>query len=184
MIALVDMDGTLADYNGAMTRDLAQLADPEVLADLGDLDFLERKPHMKARMDLIKRQPGWWAGLAKLPQGFQILDILRQLEYRIHILTRGPKTNINAWTEKAAWIRQHVPDYKGLTITLDKSLVYGKVLVDDWPPYVKGWLKHRPRGLVIMPDQPWNQGYEHPQVIRAQKDLTKVYEALAAQRKT
>lgn len=184
MIALVDMDGTLADYNGAMVRDLRKIETPEVLADYGDLGFLENKPYMKARMDLIKRQPGWWLGLDKLAQGFQILNILRGLDYKLHILTRGPKKNATAWAEKVQWVAQHVPDVKGVTVTLDKSLVYGKVLVDDWPPYIKGWLKHRPRGLVIMPHQPWNMDFDHPQVVRAGADLTKVYEALAAQRKT
>jgi len=37
-----------------------------------------------------------------------------------------------------------------------KSLVYGKVLVDDWPDYYLPWLGVRPRGLVTVPAHPWN----------------------------
>ena len=42
--------------------------------------------------------------------------------------------------------------------------------MDDWPEYIKPWLEWRPRGLVIMPDQPWNQDFEHPQVVRHTDD--------------
>ena len=49
---------------------------------------------------------------------------------------------------------------------MDKGLVYGKMLVDDHPEYVLRWLKWRKRGFVIMPDQPWNQGFEHDQLYR------------------
>jgi len=49
-------------------------------------------------------------------------------------------------------------------------MVYGRALVDDWPPYVEAWLEYRPRGLVIMPDRPWNQGFSHPNVVRALGD--------------
>ena len=185
-VALIDMDGTLADYNGAMVRDLASVRDPdnEYPIHSDELEEYERQPFMKARMDLIKRQPGWWRDLDTLPAGFSILNRLRRLEYQLHILTRGPKHNATAWAEKVAWVRNWVPDVHGITITLDKSLVYGKVLVDDWPPYIKGWLKHRPRGLVIMPDQPWNKDYSHPQVIRFTVDNhAEVFEALAEKRK-
>jgi hypothetical protein len=81
------------------------------------------------------------------------------------ILTKGPYNATSAWTEKVQWCREHIY-YVPITITEDKSLVYGKVLVDDWPPYVTQWLEWRPRGLVIMPDQPWNQDFIHPNVFR------------------
>ena len=51
-------------------------------------------------------------------------------------------------------------------MTEDKGLVYGKVLFDDWPEYITSWLEYRPRGLVIMPNHPHNQGFKHPNVIR------------------
>lgn len=168
-IALVDMDGTLADYSGAMTRDLTILASPCCIwglesppVDPGDLDKI---PHMKARMDLIKNQPDWWFNLARLEGGFKIVDMLKREGYKIHVLTKGPKRNVSAWTEKVRWVQKHLPN-TNITITHDKGLVYGRVLVDDWPSYIEAWLKFRPRGLVIMPDQPWNKDFSHPQVIR------------------
>lgn len=38
--------------------------------------------------------------------------------------------------------------------------------LDDYPPYVKKWLKHRPRGRVLMLATPYNQDYRHDQVLR------------------
>ena len=164
-VALIDMDGTLADYAGAMRRDLEVLQGP-VDPGLHELEVLERTyPYMRARMDMIKRQPDWWQGLEVLPEGFEVVSMLRKLDYKLHILTKGPKRNVDAWTQKAKWCQRWIPDAE-ITITLDKGLVYGRVLVDDWPDYIDAWLAHRPRGLVVMPNQPWNQGYRHPQVMR------------------
>jgi 5'-nucleotidase len=54
------------------------------------------------------------------------------------------------------------------------------VLVDDWPPYVERWLQWRPRGLVILPAQRWNEGFSHPNALRYDgSNLAQVREALA-----
>lgn len=53
-----------------------------------------------------------------------------------------------------------------VTVTEDKSLVYGKILVDDSPEYLLGWLEHHADGLGVVPAQPANKGFEHPKVIR------------------
>lgn len=121
--------------------------------------------HLEARRALIKAQPGWWRELPRLELGFAVLDELRAQRFRLHVLTKGPFDTAGAWSEKVQWCRAHVPD-AAVTITEDKGLVYGKVLVDDWPPYVQRWLEWRPRGFVVMPAQPWNVGFAHPNVLR------------------
>lgn len=158
-IALVDLDNTLCKYAEAMKRDMALLRSPcEYKNDLVSITpTLAREPYLKAREQLIRSQPGWWTRLEPLEIGFQILKELRRLKFDIHILTKGPWKSLNAWTEKAEWCRKRVPKLP-LTITQEKSLVYGRVLVDDWPPYFLAWLKVRPRGLVVVPAQPWNKG--------------------------
>ena len=52
-----------------------------------------------------------------------------------------------------------------IAITRDKGLVYGTVLIDDYPEYIKRWLEWRPRSLVVMPQHDYNKGFTHPQVI-------------------
>jgi len=160
-IALVDMDGTLVNFDGQMGIDLLGLASPEdpdiARGTQGPGD--EKEPGwLRARKALIKRQPGWWLNLPRHEPGFDILHLLRKLYFDIHILTKGPWSNAPAWAEKHEWVRTHLKDVS-LHQSEDKGLVYGKILVDDWPPYVERWLEWRPRGLVIMPAWPWNEGH-------------------------
>ena len=169
-IALIDMDGTVADYDGQMQADLEMLRCPEepVYDDLGPG---KHPPHIERRMQLIKRQPNWWRNLPELKAGMQIVEVLRELGFSLHVLTKGPYNTTTAWTEKVNWVREHLPDAQ-ITITEEKGLVYGKLLVDDWPPYIESWLAHRPRGLVIMPAHPWNKTFTHPRVIRYEGRVT------------
>lgn len=175
-IALIDLDGTLTDYHSAMLGELALLAAPgdptqyspgwsNTHADA------ERIPWMEARCDLIKRQPGFWRNMRPIADGFRVVELLRELEFELMILSRGPIRTTSAWTEKADWCREHIPD-AAITITHDKSHYYGRVLFDDYPSYVTPWLAHRPRGLVLMLEQPWNRDFEHPQVLKVPRPFT------------
>jgi len=180
-IALVDLDGTLADFDKEMKGQLAKLAAPG--EDI-EAEGYTKLPHIQERWDLIKRQPGFWKNLDPIPLGFDILSALRQLKFTIHVLTKGPVNTTRAWTEKVEWCRDHVP-LTPVTIGEDKGLMYGKVLVDDWPSYYMRWLEWRPRGLVIVPAQPWNKDVDHPNCVRATSDnLEEVFERLEKVRAT
>lgn len=177
-ICLVDLDGTLANYEGAIRRDLSlslsslELQNEELLNKIrdGDLQELERTDAgIKARMEAIKAKPGWWEELAVLQDGFIVMAMANEMGFQIHILTQGPRRAGSAWSQKFAWYQKHVQSCipeASITITRNKGMVYGRVLVDDWPEYILAWLKHRPRGVVIMPDRTYNRHFEHPQVIR------------------
>lgn len=148
--ALVDMDGTIADYDTAMLRDLNAIRSPdepeETLAHRSD------EPYMKARALMIRSQPGWWYDLAPIKSGLDVVGLFRKYGFSIHILTKAPHSVNQAWTEKVNWVKQHLPD-ADITITAKKEMVNGDILFDDWPQYGLGWLKTRPNGLVIMTNQ-------------------------------
>ena len=145
------MDGTLCDYRGAIEEEFNKA--------FGDGDGLEWwNSEYDYVVDLIKKQPGFWRSLKKLELGFAIVDILKKYEFDLHILTKGPYRTTSAWTEKVEWCREHIPGVP-VTITENKSLVYGKILVDDWPEYCEKWIKHRPRGTVIMPAYGYNKEF-------------------------
>jgi hypothetical protein len=154
-IGLFDMDGTLFDYDGQLRKDLRLLMAPgEVEAEN---IFDESKPWLKARMHLIKSVPGWWRNLPKFQLGWDVYNIADNMGFCIEILTKGPRSKPQAWAEKVECINQHfgedmVPNIVGK----DKKRYYGRFLVDDYPQYVADWLKHRPRGLVIMPAHDYN----------------------------
>lgn len=172
LIALIDLDGTLADYDKEMKRKQALLASPNEppFTDRYD-EGGEEPPYIEARRKMIQRQPGFWRGLEKLPLGFDVLTELRIAKFKLHILTKGPQNNGMAWMEKLEWSREHVSDAV-VHVSGDKSLVFGRALFDDFPEYFMGWLKHRPRGQVICLPHPWNAYYakggkkEHPNVLR------------------
>lgn len=170
-IALIDMDGTVADYEYAMQQSYDAMIAP------GEMSYNEasRKygrdqwpDHLWNRMDTIKRQTGWWRNLPQYQMGMEIVGVLRKMGFLLNIATQGPSTKSAAWAEKVEWVREHMP-YADVHITEKKSLLYGKVLVDDWPPFAEEWLAHRPRGLVIMPAHHYNEGIDHPQILRYQE---------------
>lgn len=180
--ALIDMDGTIADFAKVMDEHQKLLLAPGEEPRLTAEDE-EKYPYVKARRRLIKMQPDWWFNLPRLERGFRVVDMMRELGFRLHVLTRGPKPHPQAWAEKVRWVQKYLPDARVSVTSEEKAAVYGRVLMDDWVPYVLPWLKRRPRGLVIMPDQPWNKGFSHPQVVRHTDDNdAEVRALLVAQR--
>lgn len=180
-IILFDMDGTLCDYDKAITRDYNRLKSPNDPEYSSSSNVIEDTPYLKERIRIIRNQPGWWADLEKYKPGFDILTVAKDLGFAIHILTKGPRSSTNSWAEKVDWIRNNLlnSDDVNITISEDKGLVYGKVLVDDWPEYVERWLENRPRGLVIMPLHPWNKDFKHEHVIHYDgNNLSEVRKAL------
>lgn len=165
-IALFDMDGTLADYDGQLLKDLQKIASPNE-PPIDSINIHKGGGYLEARRHMITSQVGWWLKLKKFKLGIDILKLCKKIGFENVILTKGPSTKYSAWSEKVEWCNKHIIDYiKGVTITNDKGLVYGWVLVDDYPDYIKAWLKHRPRGLVVMPAHDFNKDFNHPNVIR------------------
>jgi len=181
LLALFDLDGTLADYDGRMRRDLDGLRGPsEPAFEVHDRSAPE---HVWRRLDLVKAQPGWWLGLPRLPLGFDILDLVRELGFQVQVLTSGPHNTPSAWSEKVSWCHANIDPGVRVTVTEDKSLVYGKVLVDDTPEFLMGWLEHHTHGWGVMPAHEANAGFRHPRVIRYDGgNLDEVRAALAAVR--
>lgn len=169
-IALIDLDGTLADYEGGLRKRLSLLASPGE-PEITEKDMSDPPPWIEQRMSLVKRSPGFWRDLERIEDGFRVLERILWAGFNTAILTKGPRSTHSAWTEKVEWCAKHVPDLP-VTVGHEKGLVYGRVLFDDYPRYALSWLKHRPRGTVIMLDGPINQGFEHPQVVRVMRPFT------------
>lgn len=181
-VALIDLDGTVADYDTAMKSELDVLrspGEPPVVDRYMDREGQEVReaPHLEKRRKLIQQKPGFWRNLPRHPLGFQVIEEMRALKFTLGVLTKGPGKTPGAWTEKFEWCQLNLPD-ADVTITQNKARVYGRVLFDDWPDYFVPWLKHRPRGLVISVAQPWNanmseivaqakaMGAESPRIVR------------------
>jgi hypothetical protein len=169
MLAYVDLDGTLADFDGAMKRDWYALSHEEDPDGDYDHDKAEKIPYLAKRLDLIKSSPDWWRNLEPIDAGFAIIQLLKESGFKIHVLTRASKRFPMAWEQKVRWCNRYLPPLLGsswgITITTDKSNLRGDVLVDDWPGYVTGWLESNPGGLVLMPRHRWNANVTHERVV-------------------
>lgn len=169
-IALFDLDGSLADFDGAMRRDLRLMrspGEPEIADDTNLRDLEDRFSYVRARMDFIKSKRGWWRELARIQSGFAIVREAQRIGYHIDILTKASRKQSQAWMEKVEWCEQQPElDDADIHLTMNKGLVYGKLLFDDFPEYMTEWLQHRRRGLGIMPLTSYNTGYSHPNVIK------------------
>jgi len=165
-IALFDMDGTICDYVGSMKYELEKLRAPnEPIIDPFKINDETGFQYLWDRMNLIKSDENWWANLPKFKLGFDILTLTKELGYYNEILTQAPKTNPAALAGKLRWIINNLDNDIDFTMTRNKSRHYGKLLVDDYPGYILPWLKHRPRGLVIMPLNEYNKDFKHNNVV-------------------
>ncbi len=176
-VALIDLDGSTADYDHAVRQHLEKIRSPGEPVIRPQDDLYDNMPTwLEERVDLIKRQPGFWRTLPPIPVGLEVCSLLQELGFRLMVLTKGPKNTVQAWTEKVEWCATHLPD-AGVTIVRDvesrrsKALTYGKVLYDDYPPYILHWIERRPRGRVLMLDAPHNRGFDHPQVLRVRRGI-------------
>lgn len=169
--ALLDLDSSLADYASAMQAQMRLLQAPGEAPYMGRDPSERELPHLEARRKLIQRVSGFWRNLKRIEAGFALVEVMRQVGFPLHVLTKGPASAPNAWSEKLEWAQEHLPG-AAVTLSDDKSMVYGRVLYDDFAPYFEPWLQHRPRGLVICLAQPWNADYApggpkaRPQVLR------------------
>ena len=163
-IALFDMDGTLVDYHNQLEKDMNLLYSPT--EEKFQLNWNRDTPeYINKRKLLITRQIGWWKNLPKLKLGFDVLKWCTNLGFNIMICTKGPTHTENAWTEKLQWVKENLKNVDNITITTDKGLIYGRVLVDDYPDYALRWLEHRKRGLVVMPDSVACKNFKHKSVV-------------------
>jgi len=167
-VALFDLDNSLVDYVGRLRSDFEQLG-PSTEPYIHNL-FDSSEEWVQERIRIIREKTGWWEWLPRFQLGFDVLDVARKLQFENHVLTQGPNKISSAWSGKKAWCEREVPDCL-VTITRQKSLVYGRVLCDDYPNYYRGWLRVRSRGLVIVPAQPWNADEcDDPRIVRYDGD--------------
>jgi len=164
-IALFDLDGTLCDYDASMRESMEKLRSP-IEPPYDGVPRDDAPQYLRARADMIRASQDWWANLPQFELGFKIWDLTKDIGFHRVILTQGPRRNPASWSGKKIWIDRNLGQNEDVIITRDKSLVYGKILVDDWPEYILKWLVWRPRGLVIMPAHEHNKDFSHEQVIR------------------
>ena len=164
-IFLCDMDDTLFEWSETLVKGLNEIKSPSEPILTAE-DFRNLPDWYKPRIELIKSRPNFYRSLPINGLTLDIWHMAHEIGYDCQILTKGPYYNAQAWAEKYESVRHHLGPSANVNIVMDKSIVYGAVLYDDYPPYVEGWLKNRPRGLAIMPDRPVNKDFSHPRTVK------------------
>jgi 5'-nucleotidase len=168
-IFLWDLDGSLADYVGRLVQNLESMrgpGDPIITAE-NIWTCCDQFPYIRARMDSIKAQNNWWFNLPEIANGMRVFRECQRIGFHNMVLSKAPKRCPEAYTEKCKWSLGHLDENIDVQVTSgSKGIVFGRGLYDDSIEFARDWLVHRPRGIVIMPDTPYNQGFTHPQVLR------------------
>ncbi len=164
-VFLFDLDGSLADYEGAVLAGLERLRGPSEPALAEFTRAFWAHAYLRNRIDVLTSQPGWWVGLQPLETGMAVYRLAKEMGFDCQVLTKGPRSQPRAWAEKVEWCQRHLGPDVDVHVVSDKGLVYGVALYDDYPGYVEAWLRHRPRGLVVMPVSTSNRDFRHPNVI-------------------
>ena len=107
-----DMDGVIVDFASAL-----QLQSEETLKEY------------EGRLDEI---PGLFSQMKPMPGALEAVRRLNET-YDCYILSTAPWNNPSAWSDKVAWITEHLDDvfHKRMVITHCKHLCEGAYLIDD-----------------------------------------------------
>lgn len=162
-VVLVDMDGPLADFEGAF-YDLC--ADQAMPMHAGRVH--KRLPCRKHRFltDCLTSQDkkfaryviensDWFRHLDVTPGAIQGINELAE-HVDVWICTKPLEANARCRDDKAAWIRDHLgTDWEHrLILAPDKSMIRGDLLLDDAPKRL--WLTDA-TWKPVMFTMPWNQ---------------------------
>ena len=170
--ALIDLDGTMANYDKALHEGLEGLVGPDENTTWFNSGVGFKRESLQSwqreRERLVRSADGFYRNLEPIAMGFQILDLLKRSGFICHVATKCPFDNsAQAAKEKIEWCHNYLRDLK-VTICGDKSLMMGAILFDDWPCYITPWLENNPDSVVLMLDQPWNRDFSHDRVVRVQ----------------
>ena len=160
MIVLVDLDNTLADFEGHFLRVWR-----ERYPDLPWVPREEREhfyqykdypSEYKKQVRAIAATEAFFCDLDPIPGGLEALEEMEELGWNVHICTSSYYNYVECVSCKFAWVEEHLGHHwqKRMIIAADKTLVRGDVLIDD-RPYIKG--DFTPTWEYILFDQPYNR---------------------------
>jgi len=151
---ILDLDGVAADTMGEVMRQVE--LETGVLychADIVDYWF-KGLEHASLFKEIIKRA-GVFANLEPITGSVRGINRLRE-RYNDDVIfcTTPPEGSKTAEDEKRAWIARHfdLSMAERAIVTLDKTKVTGKVLIEDSPT-----ISRSAEWSPVIFDQPWNQ---------------------------
>ena len=168
-VVLIDMDNTLVDWDLEFGKRWIAARPSDSLELIKHRKHFELEQNYDAELQpvatKIMSQPGFYAALQPQPGAVDAVKEMSQAG--LHVLFCTAPTPFQYETcvaEKFGWVRQWLgEEYLGrLIITRDKTVVRGRVLIDD-KPAVKG-VCDTPDWTHIVFEQPYNLGVQGPRM--------------------
>lgn len=134
------MDGPLADLDSAFfARCQAEGWDLDITDIPSQTDrFISNHVVDETHRELSRSfldSPGFFRELPVVPGAREGVDKLLSYDLEIWLCTKPLETSNTSRDEKAAWVREHFPEFaEKIIMTPDKSLAKGDVLLDDAIP--------------------------------------------------
>jgi 5'(3')-deoxyribonucleotidase len=107
-VALVDLDGTVADWDSKMETELRLLESP-IESVKWHVDFSDDESYLDYRRKLVKTQPGFYRNLEPIKLGFDIVELLRKIGFELVVLTKASEKYPETWGEKVEWAQRYLP---------------------------------------------------------------------------
>lgn len=178
MRILLDVDGVIADYTGAVLKLVQQHTGLIILrSQVVEWNIFELIPpkhhrHIQSALD----EPGFCARIDPFPEAVAAVGVLQTFGEVIPVTT--PSHTNPTWAyERSAWLAGKFGFAPGKIVqTGYKEVVDGDVMIDDKPENVRKWLDAHDQCEGILWDAPYNQ---QEQVLPRAYGWDDVYQRLA-----
>lgn len=171
-VALIDVDGVLADFNGGLERILKRTYGLTPSDDLNLHAGRQTECYDDRDRGLVlsvMRQPGFCAGLPVIEGAHKAVGFFRDAGCSVVFLT-APMIDGPAWcSERIAWLESHFnASPKDIIFAHRKDLVNGDFFIDDFKLNIDAW-------QATHPDKPtfWINPYPGP--YPSIKDVTSAF---------
>lgn len=155
MRILLDCDGVLADWTGAVARVVEKHG--EVFNHGVWFDQQKLPPASRNKVMSELSRAGFCYDLEALPGAIQGVKDLVAAGCDVHFVTS--LWNSPTWAyDRQRWLQKHglLDSYSRLVFAKNKWVVKGDILVDDKISNVEKWAAEWPNGIGICWAQPWN----------------------------
>ena len=164
-IILLDVDGVVADFEGAVRRTVAEVG--YTLPTPTEWNFTAHLPAevFDHYLDRVK-QPGWCAGIETYPEAEWFVAELRTLGDVVAVT--APLGCCPTWeSERRQWLRSKL-NVVDVVSTARKDLVYGNVLIEDKVENLRAWYDRSQRDAYgILVQHTYNRHADWPTCVPA-----------------
>lgn len=182
---LVDMDGTICDWDTTLDRHVDDLY-PEfssVIPRKGTIKTFNlwqgQSPEVQEAISAIFDHPGFYKEIPEIPFAVEALHEMRAQGHSVAIVTSPWWSNVTCLEDKKNWVADHLGEdwLDSLIFTKDKTRVVGDILFDD-KPEIHGEYEGREAWIQILVDQSYNREVKKPRLTHWIHWAEKVEEVL------